>query len=109
MPEAVITAILGIACIVLGIFNMRGHISTLHSYHRKRVSEENRLPFGRLVGLGTVIIGASITAFGAFNAVRAMTENALFTVIGSVVMTVGIIVGLAVSFYAMKKYNKGIF
>lgn len=109
MPEAVITAILGIACIVLGIFNMRGHISTLHSYHRKRVSEENRLPFGRLVGLGTVIIGASIIVFSVFSAVRAMTENALFTVIGSVVMTVGIIVGLGISFYAMKKYNKGIF
>ena len=109
MPEVIITAILGIFCIVMGVFNMRGHISTLHSYHRKRVSEENRLPFGRLVGLGTVIIGASIIVFSVFNAVRAMTENALFTVIGSVVMTVGIIVGLAVSFYAMKKYNKGIF
>lgn len=109
MPEAIITAILGIVFIVLGVFNMRGHISTLHSYHRKRVSEEDRLPFGRLVGLGTVIIGVSITAFGILNAISAATENSLFTVIGSVLMIVGIIVGLAVSFYAMKKYNKGIF
>ena len=109
MPAFVVSFIVGIVCIVLGIFNMRGHISSLHSYHRKRVSEEDRLPFGRLVGLGTVIIGASITVFGVFNAVRVMTENALFTVIGSVVMTVGVIVGLFISFYAMKKYNKGIF
>ena len=109
MPEAVITAILGIACIVLGIFNMRGHISTLHSYHRKRVSEEDRLPFGRLVGIGTVIIGASLTVFGALSAVKEMTQNAVFTVIGTVLLTVGLVVGFSITFYAMKKYNKGIF
>ena len=109
MPEAVITAILGIVCVLLGIFNMRGHISTLHSYHRHRVSEENRLPFGRLVGLGTVIIGASLIVFAAFSAIRIMTQNALFTVIGTVILTVGLVVGFVISFYAMKKYNKGIF
>ena len=38
---------LGIVCIVIGIFNARGDISTLHSYHRKRVSEEDRIPFGK--------------------------------------------------------------
>ena len=109
MPEAIVTAVIGIACVLLGIFNMRGHISTLHSYHRHRVSEEDRLPFGRLVGLGTVIIGASITVFAAFNAAFAVTQNSIFTVIGSVLMIVGIVVGLGISFYAMKKYNKGIF
>ena len=52
MPEFIITLLLGIVCIVLGTLNMKGNISTLHWYHRKRVAEENRLPFGRLVGLG---------------------------------------------------------
>ena len=55
MPEFIITTLLGIVCIVLGVLNMKGNISTVHWYHRKRVSEENRLPFGRLVGFGRLL------------------------------------------------------
>ena len=51
--------VLGIAVVILGIVNMSGNISTLHRYHRKRVSEEDIKPFGRLVGLGTVIMGVA--------------------------------------------------
>jgi hypothetical protein len=62
MPAFVVTALVGIVCIVLGISNMKGNISSLHSYHRSRVSEEDRIPFGKKVGLGTIIIGAGGTA-----------------------------------------------
>lgn len=48
--------IVGVVCIVLGISNMRGNISSLHSYHRKRVSEEDRVPLGKKVGLGTILV-----------------------------------------------------
>lgn len=109
MPEFVVTAIVGIVCIVLGISNYKGNISSLHSYHRSRVSEEDRIPFGRMVGLGTIIIGAVIIVFSGMSAVTLYTDNDLFILIGTGILIAGIIVGLAISFKAMIKYNKGIF
>ncbi len=104
-----ITAVLGLVLCVLGIVNMTGNISSLHWYHRQRVTEENRKPFGRLVGLGTLIIGFSIAAFGALNFAGEVTQNGVYTAVGAVELLVGIAAGLVLSFYAMIKYNKGIF
>ena len=109
MPGNIVVFLVGVVFIVLGISNMRGNISTLHSYHRHRVSEEDRIPFGKQVGLGTIIIGIGIIIFSVLSAVNLYTENNIFTIIGTVVLIVGIIVGLIISFKAMIKYNKGIF
>ena len=109
MPEFIITMLLGIVCIVLGTLNMKGNISTLHWYHKKRVSEENRLPFGRLVGLGTIIIGVALIIFAVFVLVATLTSNNLFYTIGGIELIVGVVIGIVISFYAMFKYNKGIF
>ena len=109
MPGNIVVFLVGVVFIVLGISNMRGNISTLHSYHRHRVSEEDRIPFGKQVGLGTMIIGIGIIIFSVLSAVNLYTENNIFTIIGTVVLIVGIIVGLIMSFKAMIKYNKGIF
>ena len=57
---------LGILISILGVINMTGNISSLHWYHRQRVTEENRKPFGKLVGLGTLIIGLAMIVFGTF-------------------------------------------
>jgi len=35
------TVILGVIISIIGIINMTGNISTLHRYHRKRVSKED--------------------------------------------------------------------
>jgi len=109
MVGYVIAFVIGVICIVLGISNMKGNISSLHSYHRHRVSEENRIPFGKQIGLGTVIIGIGIIAFSILSAVTLYVKNNIFILIGSVVLIVGFIVGMIMSFKAMKKYNGGIF
>ena len=109
MTGYIVAFLVGALCIVLGISNMRGNISSLHSYHRHRVSEEDRIPFGKQVGLGTVIIGIGIIIFSVMSAVTLYTENNIFTLIGTAVLIVGIVVGLIMSFKAMIKYNKGIF
>ena len=109
MAGNVVAFLVGVVCIVLGISNMRGNISSLHSYHRHRVSEEDRIPFGKQVGLGTIIIGVGIIIFSVMLAVTLYTENNIFTLIGTAVLIVGIIMGLVISFKAMIKYNKGIF
>ena len=60
MEELIIQIIIGLVLIVIGIFNTKGNISLLHSYHRKRIKEEDIKPFGKKVGIGTIIIGITI-------------------------------------------------
>ena len=109
MVGNIVTLLVGIVCIVLGISNMRGNISSLHSYHRYRVSEEDRIPFGKQVGLGTMIVGIGIIVFSILSSITLYTENNIFISAGTAFLIVGIILGLVISFRAMIKYNKGIF
>ena len=109
MIEYIFSALIGVVCIVLGISNMNGNISSIHSYHRQRVSEENILPFGRLVGLGTIIVGAGIIFFSIMSTISELVTIPILSIIGIAVMFIGIFVGLGVSIYAMKKYNGGVF
>ena len=109
MPGFIICAAVGALCIIIGISNMKGNISSIHSYHRHRVAEEDALPFGRLVGLGTVIVGASVIVFSILATVTVITNGQAWLLIGIPILFIGIAVGLVISFYAMKKYNHGIF
>ncbi len=109
MMAYIVTFVLGIVCIVLGISHMKGNISSLHSYHKKRVSEEDRMVFGKKVGIGTIIIGIGLILFGGFSAAAHYTENESLVIIGMAVFFVFLAVGTGFSFYAMIKYNKGIF
>ena len=109
MTAYIMPIFLGVVCIIIGISNMRGNISSLHSYHTKRVSDEDRVPFGKTVGLGTIICGAGIIVFGIFNTIAHYTQISTFTLIGSISLAVALIPGIALILYAMFKYNKGIF
>ena len=109
MTEFITTLVVGILVSVLGIINMTGNISSLHRYHRHRVSEENKKPFGRLVGLGTLIVGVAFMVFGGLMFVFEQTALQIILVIAPIILIAGVVVGLAISFYAMKKYNGGIF
>ena len=109
MEEMLFPVLIGIVVIVLGVLNMKGNISSLHWYHRQRVSEEDRIPFGKKVGLGTIIVGASLitkacTSFAAEKMNLPVLEKA-----GTVVLVAGLISGFTLMTYAMFKYNKGIF
>lgn len=108
--ECFITStVLGFILCVLGCMNMKGNISSLHWYHRQRVTEENRKPFGKLVGLGTLMIGVAIILFGILFWIYEVALMEWLIIMGSIILGVGIIAGLGLSFYAMIKYNKGIF
>ena len=105
----IVAFLVGVMCVAIGISNMKGNISMLHSYHRKRVTEEDRIPFGRTVGIGMIIIGISIIIQSGLFIANLYTENKIFLLIGNIVLAVGLLAGLIISFYAMIKYNKGIF
>lgn len=109
MYEYIFTFIVGIACITLGILNTRGHISMIHSYHRKRVSEENKLPFGRLIGSGIITIGGGISVSAVLSAISLLSDTVLLQGIGYGAMVTTLVVGIALIVAAMIKYNKGIF
>lgn len=100
---------IGVLISVLGIMNMKGNISSLHWYHRQRVSPDDVKPFGKKVGLGTLIIGIAIIAFGLFSLITYLTEIEVFTIVGAVLLIPAMIVGLGLNIFAIIKYNKGLF
>ena len=109
MIEFIICMAIGAFCVIMGILNCKGNISTVHSYHRKRVSDEDRLPFGKLVGLGTILNGVGLILFGVFSLLAQVLGMGSFNWVGGIFLIVFFVLGLVISFYAMIKYNKGIF
>ena len=109
MPTYIMTSALGILISIIGVINMTGNISTIHRYHRHRVTEENRRPFGKLVGIGTLIIGISLVVFGVLYFIFEKTQAFWLINLATAELLVCFAVGLGISFFAMIKYNKGIF
>ncbi len=102
MGEFITQIIIGLVLIVMGIFNTKGNISSLHSYHRKRIKEEDIKPFGKKVGIGSIIIGITIILSGLFTIFN-------YANISNVILIIGLVTGCIIIFYALFKYNKGIF
>ena len=107
--SCVVACLVGVACVIIGVLNRRGNVKMLHSYHYKRVKPEDILPFGKLVGLGMIIVGVPIIIFSILTGIAVYNQMEILVIVGSIIMTVGIVVGTGIAFYAMKKYNKGIF
>jgi len=109
MIDIIVLIVLGVMLLIIGILNSHGNISSLHWYHRHRVSDDDKHIFGKIVGTGTIIIGGAIIIYGLLLFVEIFLKDNIFAIIGLVILTVAIIVGLILMFYAMIKYNKGIF
>lgn len=101
--------LVGVLCIVLGICHRKGNISLLHSYHRNNIAEEDRLPFGKEVGLGIILCGAGICLQSILATATLLTEIKLFLTLGNVLLTLLLAAGLFITFRAIKKYNGSIF
>ena len=98
--ENSIMLILGVFISVVGIVNIKGNISTIHSYNRRRVKEDIT-KYGKVVGTGTLIIGISLV-LGFI--VSFWSEE----IMGYIILP-AIIIGLGLILYGQFKYNKGIF
>ena len=109
MEAFLVTLIFGVLISAMGIINMMGNINTLHWYHRQRVTEENRKPMGKLVGLGTLIIGVSMIFFAILFLVFETTKLDVFLWMGSGIIAVGFVIGLLLNIYGIIKYNKRLF
>ena len=93
--------ILGLFISVLGITNIKGNISTVHSYNRRKVRDEDIPKYGKAVGTGTLIIGLSL--------VVSFITTFWSEVIMPFVILPAVVVGLGFILYAQFKYNRGLF
>ena len=92
---------LGLLISVLGIINIMGNISTIHSYNRRKVKEEDVPKYGKVVGTGTLIIGVSLV----LGYIVSFWSEAIMAFI----ILPAVAVGLGFLLYGQFKYNKGIF
>ena len=99
--ENIIMLILGVFISVVGIVNTKGNISTIHSYNRRKVKEEDIPKYGKTVGTGTLIIGISL--------VLGFIVSFWSKIIIDYIILPAVIVGLGFILYGQFKYNKGIF
>lgn len=99
--EQLMLLILGLMISVIGTTNIWGNISTIHSYNRRRVRDEDIPAYGKAVGTGTLIIGISLVLgyFALFWSEKAMTA----------IILPATAVGLGFLLYGQFKYNGGIF
>ena len=105
---ASISIIVGIACIIIGILNKKGNISMLHSYHINNISEADKLPFGKMVGTGMITVGVTLIIYGSLFIPAELTKDDIYMTISNIVIIVGMVIGLGISLFAIKKYNKKI-
>ncbi|MGN1002727.1 MAG: hypothetical protein ACI4PC_08135 [Oscillospiraceae bacterium] len=99
--ENLLLLVLGLFISALGILNIRGNISSIHSYNRRKVREEDIPKYGRAVGTGTLVMGLSLVA-AFFAAFRNETVMAC-------ILLPGFAVGIGFILYGQFKYNKGLF
>lgn len=93
---------LGVIFIILGIFNMKGNIASIHWYNRRKVTKENQRAYCKLIGTGTTIMGIALI-------LSAIAQIYISIETGAVITMIGTILGLILMVYAQIKYNKGLF
>lgn len=109
MGKFITVLIFGLFVCTVGAVNMTGNISTIHRYHRHRVLEHNKLPFGKQVGLGTIICGAGCIFASFMLLLDHLLSVPALVFVGWAVIALCAIIGIIVIYRAVKKYNGGIF
>lgn len=100
--EYIILLILGVCFIILGIVNIKGNISSIHWYNRRKITQETSKQYGKAMGIGSVIIGLSMSITAILQMIFKI-ETLWYIAVA------GIIIGLIFMLYGQTKYNKGIF
>lgn len=93
---------LGVILVIGGMFNMKGDISAVHWYNRMRVTETDAPKYGKAMGLGMLVMGASVVLTAILQMI--FDFEPLFWIIA-----IGAVAGVAIILYAQFKYNRGIF
>lgn len=100
--DYIIPCILGLWLTVIGVITYRGNIAYIHWYNRSKVTKENTHKFAKVMGIGAMVIGGSIS----FTSILQMIFN---LEILWWIAVIGIILGIFCMGYGLIKYNHGIF
>ena len=106
ITEYIIMLVIGILLIPHGIMNIKGNISSIHWYNRTRITEETRPKYGKLMGIGTVVISTGLIISAIINIL--LDADIAITISGGITL-ISVILGVGFMLYAQIKYNKGIF
>ncbi len=93
---------LGLCFIMLGIYNIKGNISSIHWYNRTKVTTDDSFKYARFIGIGTVVIGSGMIVTEVLKLIFDIEEIAYLLILV-------VVVGLIFILYAQIKYNKGLF
>ena len=86
--------------IILGVSIYKGNIGLIHSYHQENVTD--KVGYGKAMGKALIILSLPLIASGI---IAFFTES----VIPTVVLIVGMVIGFIPIIKAQNKYNGGIF
>ena len=101
--ETIGFAAVGIILIVLGIITWKKQTTAfLHSYHYKKVKEEDLPAYTRQMGIGQIVIGIAFCLAALFRLLSQMT-------VSWVVLAVGVVIGAALIFKAQSNHNGSLF
>ena len=101
--------LLALLFIGFGIALYKGRTNLLHEYHRSRVSEEDLPTLGKLTGIGMMLIGGAIAAFGVLFDLAVYTDTRVLLTVGTIILFAGLAAGIVIMLYAVIHYNKGLF
>lgn len=109
MYGGILSIVVGVVVIIIGILNSIGKIKMLHSYHTRNVAEEDKVPFGKRVGLGMFFVGVGLILMGGALILADLQQNEIIFSIGEGLFAIAFGVGICIIILALKKYNGGVF
>ena len=109
MGEGIFAIVIGIVFLVISIMNFTGNIKMMHSYHIKNIKEEDVKPFGRLVGVGLLIVSVAIITLGVLMIPATLLEDEMYITISYFISIPLFVIGIGIALFAIKKYNKTFF
>lgn len=107
MDSLLFLFLLGALIVVIGIRNLKGDVAAPRGNGRTKVSEEDRIPFGKKLGTGTVLVGAAVIARAFAGLAADRSGMPLLNTIGTGVLIAGLAAGAGFIFYALIRYGRG--
>ena len=102
MMENISYLLMSITCFVFAYAHFKGNVSLVHSYHKRKIKQENLMSYSKTMGVGMLICG-----LGCLMNLLARLFH-LF-ILGKIGVVIGLVVGIVMMIYAQMKYNHGIF
>lgn len=100
MLDFISVLVIGLLCIAIGIVSSTGNLMFIKKRNKRNVSEGERLLFGRLCGIASILIGIGFIIFGAL--MQFFGEKPIV----GVVLIPFLVVAAGLMIYATLRFNR---